>query len=248
MPRFFVHPDILQTPDIHIRGDVAHQISRVLRMQAGDMVCLLDGSGIEHYVRLASIGKDELVAHLEERKEASTEPRHKVTLYMSLLNKADKFEWALQKATEIGAAGIVPVRATRSISDAPGRVKMERWARIIQEAAEQSGRAIVPTLADALPMQAALKMHAAHLAFIPEPDSLVTIKTALRNIGDMEPNTIAIFIGPEGGFTLDEVEQAKAAGVQPVSLGPRILRAETAAVAALTMAIYELEISSNQET
>jgi 16S rRNA (uracil1498-N3)-methyltransferase len=247
MHRFFVQPETITGQEARIASEVAHQISRVLRMQQGDEICLLDGSGYEYRVRLVSIGANECVGRVIERVKGDAEPRCKVTLYISLLNKADKFEWALQKCTELGAVRFVPVRSARSISDAPGRTKTERWERIIQEAAEQSGRAIIPTLEDAISLQAAFQQESAalrsaqdgeHIALIPALGAQVTLKAALRSAEGA--GTVAIFIGPEGGFAPSEVEEAKAAGVAPVTLGPRTLRAETAAVAALTMALYEM--------
>ena len=104
MHRFFVQPQSIAGHDAHVAGETAHQISRVLRMQPGDEICLLDGSGYEYRVRLASIGANECVGRVIEKVKGGAEPRCKVTLYISLLNKADKFEWALQKCTELGAA------------------------------------------------------------------------------------------------------------------------------------------------
>jgi 16S rRNA (uracil1498-N3)-methyltransferase len=240
MHRFFVPPEILASSRVRIMGEVAYQIIRVLRMRVGEEVLLLDGLGWEYRATLVSVGKDEVVAQVEERVEGTGEPRHRIALYLSLLNKADKFEWALQKCTEIGAAGFVPVRSARSITDAPGRAKLERWQRIIQEAAEQSGRAIIPPLGDALSLEEAFKSQSEGLAIIPTLNSRAALRSILNTTGDQGKATISIFIGPEGGFTAEEVQAARAAGVTSVTLGPRTLRAETAAVAALTMALYEL--------
>lgn len=247
MHRFFVEPEAIGELEARVAGETAHQISRVLRMQQGDEICLLDGSGYEYRVRLVSIGANECVGRVIERVKGGAEPRCKVTLYISLLNKADKFEWALQKCTELGAARFVPVRSARSISDVPGRTKTERWERIIQEAAEQSGRAIIPALEEAISLQTAFRQESAalrgaqdgeHIALIPALGAQVTLKGALQ--GAERAGSLALFIGPEGGFEPSEVEEAKAAGVVPVTLGPRTLRAETAAVAGLTMALYEM--------
>ncbi|MEO5953989.1 MAG: RsmE family RNA methyltransferase, partial [Chloroflexia bacterium] len=108
MHRFFVTPNTINGDQAHIRDDAAHQISRVLRMQPGDHITLLDGQGFEYVVSLLTIGKDEVTGKVESSAEGKAEPRHKITLYISLLNKADKFEWALQKCTELGAHAFVP--------------------------------------------------------------------------------------------------------------------------------------------
>jgi 16S rRNA (uracil1498-N3)-methyltransferase len=242
--RFFVPPEYLADDRVHLSGEVAHQIVRVLRMRAGDEVCLLDGSGREFRVRLVSLDKSEVVGQIEEKARGKGEPGHKVTLYISLLNKPDKFEWALQKGTEIGAGGFVPMRSARSISDAPGRARSERWQRIMQEAAEQSGRAVVPTLGEVLTFEESVKATAGQPAIIPALGSQVALKAALASAR----GSLSIFIGPEGGFTPEELEAAEAAGIIPVTLGPRTLRAETAAVVALTMALYELgELDPKEE-
>lgn len=247
MHRFFVHPEAIKEQEARIGGEVAHQISRVLRMQVGDEICLLDGAGYEYQVSLLTVGASECVGRVIEKAKGSGEPRCQVTLYISLLNKVDKFEWALQKCTEIGAARFVPVRSARSISDTPGATKIDRWKRIIQEAAEQSGRAIIPTLAECTTLQAAIRQERAalgntvagnHVALFPTLGAQQTLKDALQKTAQV--NTIAIFVGPEGGFTQDEVNDALTAGIQAVTLGPRTLRAETAAVAGLAMALYEL--------
>jgi 16S rRNA (uracil1498-N3)-methyltransferase len=247
MHRFFVQPQAIKAQEARIGGEVAHQISRVLRMQVGDEICLLDGSGYEYRVSLLTVGANECVGRVNEKAKGTGEPRCQVTLYISLLNKVDKFEWALQKCTEIGAARFVPVRSARSISDTPGGTKIDRWKRIIQEAAEQSGRAIIPTLAECMTLQAAIRQeHTAlgnsvagsHIALFPTLGAQQTLKDALQKA--TQANTLAIFIGPEGGFTQDEVNDAMTAGIQAVTLGPRTLRAETAAVASLAMTLYEL--------
>src|SRR6266513_1873887 len=136
MQRFFVPPETLTGSEVWIEGDIARQISKVLRMQQGDQICLLDGLGWEYVVRLAGFGKEYAIGEIVEKRLGRGEPQVQVTLNLSLLNKVDKFEWALQKCTEVGAARFVPVRAARSISDIPGAGKTERWERIIQEAAE----------------------------------------------------------------------------------------------------------------
>src|SRR5438270_13934480 len=104
MQRFFVPPDTLGGATVHIEGEIAHQIIRVLRMKHGDEIVLLDGLGSEYRVTLASFGHGEVAGELIEKSTCSAEPTHQVTLYLSLLNKPDKFEWALQKCTELGAS------------------------------------------------------------------------------------------------------------------------------------------------
>jgi 16S rRNA (uracil1498-N3)-methyltransferase len=246
MQRFFVPPETLAAREVQISGEAARQISRVLRMQPGDRVCLLDGLGWEYAVRLTGFGKDEVAGEVVEKTLGEGEPACKITLYLSLLNKADKFEWALQKCTEIGVAAFVPVRSARSVADTPSPTKIERWARIIQEAAEQSGRSILPALGETLTMTHALKQIGC-AAIMPALGADCSLGGAMRGV-KREGGNLAIIVGPEGGFTDDETKAAQEAGVTRVTLGPRTLRAETAAVAALTMALHELGEMGERKT
>lgn len=245
MHRFFVPTDVIRGARVHLKGEVAHQISRVLRLRLGDDVLLLDGRGYEYSVKLAEFGKGELWGDLTGKRLVDTEPAHHVTLYLSLLNKADKFEWALQKCTELGASRFVPVVAERSVTSS-GRG--ERWERIIQEAAEQSGRAFIPELAEPLSFLAALQEDAGlsesaegagHISIIPALGADKSVEDGLSHLEASE-GSIGIFVGPEGGFTDDELFAANEMGVLLVTLGPRVLRSETAAVATLTMVMFGL--------
>ena len=245
MHRFFVPTDVFRGARVHLKGEVAHQISRVLRLRLGDDILLLDGRGYEYSVKLAEFGKAELWGDLQGKRLVDTEPAHHVTLYMSLLNKADKFEWALQKCTELGASRFVPVVAERSVT-ASGRG--ERWERIIQEAAEQSGRAFIPDLAGPLTFAQALQEDAdlgratqgsGHVSIIPSLGEDRSLGDALSHL-DASEGSVHIFIGPEGGFTQAELDAAAASGVLRVTLGPRTLRSETAAVAVLAIVMFGL--------
>ena len=230
---------------MHLKGEVAHQISRVLRLRLGDDILLLDGRGYEYSVKLAEFGKAELWGDLLGKRLVDTEPAHHVTLYMALLNKADKFEWALQKCTELGASRFVPVIAERSVTSS-GRG--ERWERIIQEAAEQSSRAFIPELTEPLTFEEALQEDAdlskatqgsGHISVIPSLGEDRSLGNALSHLEASE-GSVHIFIGPEGGFTQDELSAASENGVLSVTLGPRVLRSETAAVATLAMVMFGL--------
>jgi 16S rRNA (uracil1498-N3)-methyltransferase len=245
MHRFFVPPETLRTARVHLTGEVAHQISRVLRLRPGDLVYLLDGRGFEYRMRIADLGKEQVWGEVAEKRFVPTEPAHSVDLYLSLLNKTEKFEWALQKCTEVGAARFIPVVAQRSVT-ASGRP--ERWERIIQEAAEQSGRGLVPSLDEVVPLNDALEAEGdrvadaeggSHIAIMPALGADLSLSDALEELTG-EEGSVSIFIGPEGGFTEDELYAANELGILLVNLGPRILRAETAAVSAVTMTLQQL--------
>src|SRR5437016_2482282 len=135
--RFFVQSLALSGPEVTLEAGVVYQLRRVLRMRPGDVVILFDGSGTEYHVRLGEFGAAQVTGEVIERVAGACEPVHAVELYLGLLNKPDKFEWALQKCTELGAGGFVPVVCERSVGAAPEQGRWERWQRIIKEAAEQ---------------------------------------------------------------------------------------------------------------
>jgi 16S rRNA (uracil1498-N3)-methyltransferase len=162
--------------------------------------------------------------------------------------RPERFEWMLQKGTELGASGFVPVQMSRSTAaeQATGR-KLERWQKIIREAAEQSCRGKLPTLAAPLPFaQACEQAAASDLALLlwegaPGEEPARSLRAVLRAPRPAPPATIAVLSGPEGGISPEELTSASGHGIIPVSLGPRILRAETAPVAAATAIFYELD-------
>ncbi len=228
---------------MYLYGDVARQLKTVLRLQPGDEIVVLDNSGLEWPVRLTRLNPNEAQGELLAQRLAPGEPDLRLTLYQGTL-KADKFEWVLQKATELGVSRFVPTLCQRSVvnraDDLAG--KQVRWQRIIREAAEQSRRGRLPALESPLPLPQAL--HQAAYATPPATLRLLaweeaaepSLKTVLTGAN---PQTAAVFIGPEGGFTAAETKLAVESGLQPVTLGPRILRAETAAIAVCAAIFYE---------
>jgi 16S rRNA (uracil1498-N3)-methyltransferase len=242
MHRFFVPPQTLQTDPLLFPPETAHQISAVLHLKPGQNVVLLDNSGSEFEVELLTVGTKVALGKIVQARPAAGEPAVQVILYLALTQR-EKFEWALQKCTEVGAAGFVPVITSRSLvqSTVEARSKYERWQKILQEAAEQSGRGLIPTLFEPLRFGQALA-HARQntgVSLIPwEKEENVSLRAALAQIG--AATRIGVFIGPEGGFSGDEIALACQTGALPVTLGRRILRMETAAVvsAALILDFY----------
>jgi 16S rRNA (uracil1498-N3)-methyltransferase len=223
--------------------ETSHQISAVLHLKIGQDVVLLDNTGREFQVELMEIGNKVVLGKIVESRPSIAEPAAQVVLYLSLTQR-EKFEWALQKCTEVGAAGFVPVITRRSLVQTmvEARNKFERWGKILQEAAEQSGRGLVPTLYEPLRFGQALA-HArqnAEITLIPwENEHTVTLGAALSQAGDA-PH-IAVFIGPEGGYSSEEVTLACQTGAKPVTLGRRILRMETAAIVTAALILNYLE-------
>jgi 16S rRNA (uracil1498-N3)-methyltransferase len=240
--RFFVDPGQIGGRSIRFDADQSHQIARVLRLRPGDRVIVLDGRGRQHRVALREVTAPLVTGQIESAQEATGEPAARLTLYQSLL-KRDKFEWVLQKGTEVGVAVFVPVITRRSLpreTDDVSPERLARWNRIIKEAAEQAGRGLLPELRRPLGFEAALAetaaLDVALLAHEGEGDG--TIGGALRpGQGAAE---VGLFIGPEGGFDPVEVDEARAAGLAIVTLGPRVLRTETAAVVAAALALNAL--------
>lgn len=243
MHRFFVPPSWLEKEQVIITGPLVHRLRNVLRLRAGDHVILLDNSGWEHEMEITSVSTQRIEGQVVRKGLATGEPRTKITLYQALL-KLKKFEWVLQKGTELGLVGFVPMISERCVIgslDDISRTKTERWWRILMEAAEQSRRGRLPTLRPAMVFPAACEDAArGGLTLVPwEEERQQSLSSILRAAEEL-PFSINLFIGPEGGFTPQEVAQAQRYGAIPISLGPRILRAETAGLVAATAIFYEL--------
>ena len=245
MHRFFVSPHCIDGDAVALSGPVARQLARVLRSRPGDQIVVLDDSGWEHLVTLQAVDPDVVRGAVTERRPSSGEPGVEITIYQGVL-KGDRFELALQKGTELGVSAFVPTFCARSVprrtDDAWAAGRYTRWRRILTEAAEQSGRGKLPTLREPVTFAAACD-EVEGMALIPwEEEQGEGIRMALASWKreDGGSPSISVFIGPEGGFTLDEIEYARARGIQSVGLGNRTLRAETAGLAAVTAIMYEL--------
>ncbi len=242
MHRFFVAPGQLAHPTVVLTGDVAHQMRRVLRLAPGDRVELLDGEGVSCEAEVSVVTARDVRLAVISRAAAAGEPSVHITLYQAVL-KGERFAWALQKGTEIGVAAFVPVITERSIIDDLQVVeaKRDRWQRIIQEAAEQCGRGRIPPLLPGQMLRHALKNSQAPdvLRVIPwEGEQAVRLSAVLEACNLNGCARIEVFVGPEGGFSEAEIDWARRHEVRSVSLGPRILRAETAGLVAAAAILY----------
>ncbi len=248
MQRFFVPPAVLAQSPVVLTGDVAHQMRRVLRLAPGDRVLLLDGEGLSCEAEVLSISAKDVRLNAVQRELATGEPRIHITLYQAVL-KGERFAWALQKGTEVGVSAFVPVITERSIIDDLQVVeaKRERWQRIIQEAAEQCGRGRVPALLPGQMLRHAIKNPGwpGALRLIPwegladAGEGALSLAGILAKCNLNEGARIEVFVGPEGGFSEAEIDWAQGHDVQPVSLGPRILRAETSGLVAAFGILYQ---------
>jgi 16S rRNA (uracil1498-N3)-methyltransferase len=238
MHRFFV-PSVTfdRAPAVSLGGDLAHQLARVLRLRSGERVVLLDGRGEEWVVRLTAVAPERVEGEIEARRVGGGEPGLHLRLYQALL-KGDHLDYVLQKGTEVGIAAFAPVLTERTIARGVDARKLARWERIVREAAEQSGRARVPTVAEPLPLAAVPNCLVGTPAFaLWEGERAVGLGAALGALRPF-PTRLALIVGPEGGLSEAEVADLRAAGIASVTLGPRILRAETAGLVAASALLY----------
>jgi 16S rRNA (uracil1498-N3)-methyltransferase len=238
--RFFVAGVHAEGDRVTFAPDDARKLATVLRKRSGDRVQIVDSGGIAYAATLQVEGKA-VSATLDERlARPSTEPRLAITIAQAV-PKGQKMDFVVEKATELGAAAIVPVRSARVIGAETSGAKVERWRRIARAAAQQSGRERIPEIADVHDWDALLASFARYdRVYVPwelaEP-------RPLREVFDVElagARDVLIVIGPEGGFASDEVERAREAGARAISLGARILRTETAALVILSAARYAM--------
>lgn len=223
---------------------LSHQLLRVLRLKPGDEIRLLDGDNAEFATEIIQLDHRNALGKILSRTSIDSEPVVHLTLYQSSL-KADKFEWILQKGTELGVSTFVPVISQRSVvrpADALFK-KYDRWRSIIREAAEQSGRGCLPILIEPVPYaEAVVNANGRRLLAWEEASGMAGVDGLGQVVSqsDKGERTFSLMIGPEGGCTVDEADMARAAGWQVVTLGPRTLRAETAALAGITIVLDRL--------
>lgn len=238
---------------ITIEGSEARHIVTVLRKRVGDEIDLFDGRGNEFRGRILEIDGSSTPPQVKVvvigQKRGKKEPKLKIILFQSI-PKGNKFDFIVQKSTEIGVSEIVPITTERTIVrlDCKGMEgKVIRWQRIAREAAKQSRRSVVPKIGAILDFPRALDQFSERryqVGIIPwEMEEKSHLGEVLRKSGvsTPSPSQLAIFIGPEGGFTVEEVGMARGRGVIPVTLGSRILRTETAGLAVAIIALYESE-------
>ena len=235
MPKFFTKSDYIFDKELKIVGEDVSHISKVLRMSAGDNIIVCDGEGNDYDAVITLISKTEVVAEITGKYVCDAEPCVNVTLYQAL-PKQGKMEYIIQKNTELGVNKIVPVYTKRCVVKPSD--KTERWSKVAESAAKQCGRGIIPQVMPVITFEEAIKqMQEYDLALMPyECEEENGLKKVLQS---STYKNISIFIGPEGGFDLKEVEAAINAGLKTVTLGKRILRTETAASAVLPIIMYE---------
>lgn len=250
MQRYIVPPSAFRGRTVVVEGDDAFHLARVMRMRPGDRVVVCDGEGREATAVLTKVESARAEAEMEEELRLSKgEPAWTVVVAQSL-PKGDKMELIIQKGTEIGAAAFVPFRSERAIVQYDGKQeakRLERWRKIAKEAAEQAHRGRLPEVAGIASWRELLQSFSDYddVYFCYERqggEPAAGLRTRVRETRSRVPDRtprLLVVVGPEGGFTEREAAEAEAAGARPVGLGARILRTETAALAALACLMYE---------
>ena len=244
MFHFFVSPENITADEVTIVGSDVNHIKNVLRMKTGEKFVANDGNGASYCCAVREIYDDRIVADIEDGQLMSNELPVKLVLFQGL-PKGDKMELIIQKAVELGVSEIYPVEMSRCVvklDDKKKKSKTARWQSISESAAKQSGRTVIPKIHEPLPYAQALKAAKDFdLLLVPYEcaDSMAVLKEKISQV--RENMTVGIFIGPEGGYEEKEIEKAKEAGGEIVSLGKRILRTETASIAALAICMFNIE-------
>lgn len=244
MHRFIVSPDNIQNNKITMEGEDLKHLRQVLRLKPGDTIHVFDGSGIEYEANILSLEKYRAIAEIKAAFQTETEPETRVTLFQGL-PKGEKMELIIQKGVELGVHRIIPVITSRTVvklNKTDSKKKAERWSRISREAAKQCRRAYVPEVTEPITFNEALikskPFSAALLLYENEGKKCLKERLKCYNINKIKD--IALFVGPEGGFAHQEVEDCTNIGYDIVSLGKRILRVETATISVLSIIMYEM--------
>jgi 16S rRNA (uracil1498-N3)-methyltransferase len=233
LTRVHVDEPIVAGKRLTVKGGGANHITRVLRLRTGDELTLFDGRGGEYAARIEEFRKDTVLVAVDRQRAIERESPLSLTLAQGI-SRGERMDWIIQKATELGASRIVPVFTERSVVRLDAKQadkKAQHWRGIAIAACEQSGRNRVPDLAPPLDFFEFVRSDE------PGATRLLLSPTGTLRIEDLKGigTGITVLIGPEGGLTEVEQETALAAGFQPVRMGPRVLRTETAAIAALTI-------------
>lgn len=240
MSRFYVPPECITGGKIVIRGGELHHARDVMRHAAGDAIVIFDGTGKEYHGVIQESGKEQMTVTIKKTVEKKSGGCRLILI--QALPKSDRMDLIVEKATELGVERVIPVTTERTVvrlNTKKENLKVERWRKIALIAAKQCGRTTIPEVLPITGFEESLKaLNDSEIKIIPcLYENTKTLKEVLR---ETKGRSAAVFIGPEGDFTEKEIDDAKAAGVIPVCLGPEVLRSETAAICALSILNYEL--------
>ncbi len=258
MPRLFIESGQIEGQRVTITGDDAHYLLHVLRLEIGDSFEIVIPSGSECRVVIVETQPQSVVGEITQSHIRHTEPAVQLTLYQAML-KGKNFPLVIEKAVELGVGAIVPLHTHRTVvqpSDQRIAHKHNRWQKIAKQAAQQSERMAVPRVSEPMDFAQALANwkngNCPGILFSARAvgDVKCSLRSILRELSGIQQ--LSIFVGPEGGFTAQEAEAAISAGLREANLGPRIMRAETAAITACAICMYELgqldPVSPKEET
>lgn len=245
MPKFFVTENQVNDNEIILVGEDVNHIANVLRKQKGDVVNICNITTSENFLcQLEDFYDSEIKCKILEKISSETEPEAEITIFQGI-PKAEKMELIIQKCTELGAKEFVPVEMERCVVKLDNKSaikKVERWQKISETAAKQSGRDIIPKVENVINLKKLLNLIEKYdivlLAY--ENEEEYTLKQAINEVKENKKQKIGIIIGPEGGIDVKEVEQLKEAGAKVITLGKRILRTETVGIAMTSILLYEL--------
>ena len=243
MPKFFVNANDISDGSIILTGENARHLSTVLRSKEGDKLIVCDGEGNDYYCMVSSLNKENVTVTIESQEKCQTEPKVNISLFQGV-PKGDKLSLIVEKCVEAGIMDITPVDMERSVSKLSKKdfqKKKERYDKIAMSAAKQSGRGKVPLINGLLSFDEMIsELDKFDLVVFPyENEEERTLKSLIKGFSG---ESIAIIIGPEGGFSQKEAGLLKDKNILPVSLRKRILRTETAGLATVFNILYELEL------
>lgn len=234
IPRFYDPQPLSEKSEIQLSDEVVQHVSRALRMKVGDQLILFNGNGVEYLAELSQVEKRKASAHIVETIQSNSETPLMVHIGQSL-SRGERMDYAVQKSTEMGVHQITPLFSERCEVKLPEERQAKRinhWQQIAISACEQSGRVNPPLIAKPENLKSWLAQQDAELKLVLHHHSEMPLQEM------KPPSSVALLIGPEGGLTEDEVELAQEFGFKPLTLGPRVMRTETAPVAALTLLNY----------
>lgn len=231
---YYTPPECVCADELRVEGDEARHMSRVLRTRTGDMVRVVDGCGTAYIVRVLEVGHAAVRCHIHSRTPMECEPSRSLTLGVALLKNPARFDVLVEKATELGVCAVVPLMSARTV---PHRARAGRWHQIAIAAMKQSGRCVCPVIREATALQDFLREGSPGvLRLVPHERADTSLSGAA---GGDTSGDIRVAVGPEGGFSEDEIEDARRAGFIPVTLGRRRLRTETAALTAAALLLCD---------
>ncbi len=245
MRKFFVKSNQIHNKSIEIIGEDVNHIKNVLRLEKDEVIKICDSDNSINYIcKINELSKDDIICEIIELAENEAEGKVKLDIYQGL-PKSDKMELIIQKGTEIGVSKFIPTKFDRCIVKLDGKdeiKKIDRWQKISEVAAKQSGRDIIPKIENVLNINQINISNYDLVILAYEEEKENTIKNELKKLNYKEQYNIAVIIGPEGGISSKEVDILKEKGAKVVTLGNRILRTETVALYVASVIMYELEM------